>query len=169
MRKLGVTLTEDVYKATHLVANGKILRTAKFLSAVNLGLKITTREWLDASIKAGDLLEADEFPLVDEAHEKELGCNLRESLERARKGRQATDPPSKKGTLFQGYKFYFLGSSKETSQLEQIVESAGGQVSTIKRMGYQDIILKEVKCNIKILLLFLLHHFLGGIQYRSFR
>ncbi|KAI7853964.1 hypothetical protein BDC45DRAFT_569512 [Circinella umbellata] len=128
IRKLGVTLTEDVYKATHLVANGKILRTAKFLSAVNLGLKITTKEWLDASIKGGDLLDAEEFPLVDEANEKELGCNLRESLEKVRKGRQATDPPSKKGTLFQGYKFYFLGSTKETIQLEQIVESGGGQV-----------------------------------------
>ncbi|KAI7859110.1 hypothetical protein BDC45DRAFT_564594 [Circinella umbellata] len=57
--------------------------------------------------------------------------NLRDSLEEARKGRQATDPPNKARTLFQAYKFYFLGSNSETITLEQIVRSAGGQMRVI--------------------------------------
>ena len=74
-----------------------MLRTANFISAVNLGLKITTKQWLDESIKAGNLLG------VDETSENEPGFNLQTSLEEARKGRQATDPPSETGSLFQGY------------------------------------------------------------------
>ena len=106
-----------------------MLRTANFISAVNLGLKITTKQWLDKSIKAGNLLGVDEFLLVDDTSENEQGFNLQTSLEEARKGRQATDPPSETGTLFQGYKFYFSGPNNERIMLEQIVRSAGGQVN----------------------------------------
>ncbi|KAG2224844.1 hypothetical protein INT45_008026 [Circinella minor] len=145
--KLNVILTEGVYKATHLVTNGNILRTVKFLSAVSLNLKITTKKWLDASIEDGKLLDPDEYPLVDEIVEREQMFNFRDSLEEARKDRQATYPPSKTGTLLQSYKFYFSGSKSEIITLEQIVRSAGGQVikdlinqaekSRSGRMGYR--------------------------------
>ncbi|KAI7850631.1 hypothetical protein BDC45DRAFT_539110 [Circinella umbellata] len=71
IQRLNFTLTEDVYNATHFITDGNILRTVKFLSAVNLGLKITTKKWLEASIKDRMLLDPDEFPLVDEIVERE--------------------------------------------------------------------------------------------------
>ena len=98
-------------------------------------------------------MDPDEFPLVDEIVEREHMFNLRDSLEEARKSRQATDPPSKVGTLFQGYKFYFLGSNSERITLEQIVRLAGGQVSRNIMWNKIFTSLHQIKSNILLLLL----------------
>ncbi|KAG2226545.1 hypothetical protein INT45_014289 [Circinella minor] len=95
--------------------------TVKFLSAVHLGLKITTKKWLDASIKDGKLLDPNEFPLVDEIVEREQMFNLRDSLEEAR-------------------------SNSERITLEQIVRSAGGQMmKKIKELDHSN------SCNLVII------------------
>ncbi|KAI9273099.1 hypothetical protein BDA99DRAFT_500034 [Phascolomyces articulosus] len=131
IREYSVDITDNVMKATHIVVKDKILKTSKFLRAVNLGLTIATEEWIDESLEAGKLLDAENYQVNDPTEKTVYKCNLQDSLQKARENRQASSSssPSKQGTVFNGYIFHFLETDKAIKQeLKLIVESGGGEV-----------------------------------------
>ncbi|KAI9494375.1 hypothetical protein BDB00DRAFT_974414 [Zychaea mexicana] len=127
-KKLGADSVEDVEKADCVVAGNKMVRTPNCLSAINLGLPVVTEDWVNDSLKAGELLDTEEYVVSDPEKEEKYCFNLRESLEIARENRKTVDRGHIRGTLLEGYNVFSVSSDKETRKsLRQIVKCAGGE------------------------------------------
>jgi len=86
LRSLGIIVTQDPSRATHLAAPG-ILRTHKFVSALAYAPAIISTEFIDACLESHDLPDPDKFALKDKPNEKKLGFTLKQSRERAKENR----------------------------------------------------------------------------------
>lgn len=117
VNQLGGISTENPRLCTHLVAPS-LSRTMKFFIAINVCKYIVTGEWIEACVAQGAFVVETPYKLRDEATEKTMNCVLEDSLKRAQ---------NKK--LFEGMSFYISPTvSPPSSDLEKIVEAAGGQV-----------------------------------------
>lgn len=117
VNQLGGISTENPRLCTHLVAPS-LSRTMKFFVAINVCKYVVTGDWIDACLAQGAFVDESPYKLRDEATEKTMNCVLEDSLKRAQ---------TKK--LFEGMSFYISPSvSPPSSDLEKIVEVAGGQV-----------------------------------------
>ncbi|KAL8572757.1 hypothetical protein ACOMHN_030339 [Nucella lapillus] len=115
--KLGGRVTDNPQSCTHLVSQ-KVTRTIKFFHAINTAKHIVTKEWLEESSLQTRFLEEEKYQLRDEAGEREVGCNIQESLRKAK-----TSP------IFQGLVFYITpGVIPPVEELKKVIESAGGAV-----------------------------------------
>ncbi|EPY51088.1 BRCT domain-containing protein Brc1 [Schizosaccharomyces cryophilus OY26] len=124
LKKINITIISNPSKCTHLVAP-RILRTAKFLCAIPKGPQVVTMEWLQDSIKHRHPSLESEYLLKDEEKEKEIGCSLQESLQRARE---------KGPTLLKDYVIYLTSKTvapENVSAVMNIVKSNAGACSTI--------------------------------------
>lgn len=115
--KLGGNVTENPQHCSHLVSQ-KLTRTIKFFHAINVCSYIITKEWLEESSLQGRFLEEEKYFLNDELGEREVGCNLQESLRKA-----------KSSPIFRGLVFYITpGVIPPVEELKRVIESAGGAV-----------------------------------------
>lgn len=83
LRDIGIILTDDHSKCTHLAAS-KILRTKKFMCALAYAPKVLSISFVEDCLAEKKLLDPNDYPLVDKAGEKNYGVSLQKSLERAR-------------------------------------------------------------------------------------
>ncbi|KAI8388231.1 uncharacterized protein BYT42DRAFT_611301 [Radiomyces spectabilis] len=125
IRRLGGGTTENILQATHLVVEKRILRTPKFLCAVNLGLSIVRLEWLKDSISQEQWQNESEYEVHDSDVEKRLGFNLAKSLDIARK-HQVEYKSGTRGTWLEGYEICILQTNKNA--VKDVIETAGGKV-----------------------------------------
>nr|XP_011440858.2 PAX-interacting protein 1 isoform X3 [Crassostrea gigas] len=115
--QLGGISTENPRLCTHLVAPS-LSRTMKFFVAINVCKHVVTGDWIEACLAQGAFVDETPYKLKDEVTEKTMNCVLEDSLKRAQ---------TKK--LFEGMSFYISPSvSPPSSDLEKIVEAAGGQI-----------------------------------------
>ncbi|EGG07323.1 uncharacterized protein MELLADRAFT_74693 [Melampsora larici-populina 98AG31] len=104
---------------THLVTD-KIYRNVKFIQAIILGVHIVDQKWAEACVKAGELIEPDDYLLNDRHGETIHGFTLQESLSRAREAK-----------LLSGETFYVSPSVKpDFETIKELIELADGKVIT---------------------------------------
>ena len=86
LRSLGVIVTQDPARATHLAAPG-VLRTHKFVAALAFAPNIISTDFIDAALGKETLPDPDKFILKDEANEQKYGVSISLSRERAKQNR----------------------------------------------------------------------------------
>lgn len=118
LRDLGVIISEDYNKSTHIVA-GKVLRTKKFICALARGVIPLSESYIDKSLAQKTLLDPDEYILNDPESEQHYGIILNKVLERAKYNR---------GKLLVGQSIYVLeGVTGGFEQYKEIIEANGGK------------------------------------------
>ncbi|KAK3103670.1 hypothetical protein FSP39_020895 [Pinctada imbricata] len=123
VQQLGGVMTDNPVLCTHVIAPA-LTRTIKFFVAINVCKHIITKQWLEDSMSFNRFLDEKPYYLKDTIAEKEMQCNLQESLKRAQ---------AKK--LFEGLTVYISPSvTPSVPELTRIVECAGGKVAK-KRQG----------------------------------
>jgi Regulator of Ty1 transposition protein 107 BRCT domain len=86
LRALGIIVTTDPARATHLAAPS-IIRTKKFVSAIAYAPSIISTKFIDDCLKADKLVDPNKYELQDKANEKKWAFSLMLSLERAKENR----------------------------------------------------------------------------------
>ncbi|CAO3629855.1 unnamed protein product [Cunninghamella blakesleeana] len=136
VKRLGCTITENIREASHLVVPDKIIRTPKFLCALNLGIIIVTFDWVKQSIKQKSWCNSLEYILNDLVTEDQYGFSLYQSLLTAQRCLVGVDDQGGKkdahGTWLQGYDVCVFHSDKN-SVFKEVVETAGGRWVTLKK------------------------------------
>ncbi|KAF7726703.1 hypothetical protein EC973_008477 [Apophysomyces ossiformis] len=124
LRRLGAQLTESIVHATHLIVEERILRTPKFLCAVNLGLDIVQVDWIKDTIRNDGWQDVAPYAVVDRETEDRHNFSLSGSLALARQSR-VEQAKMRHGTWLQGWDVCVLQSSKNV--LKEVIETAGGK------------------------------------------
>jgi hypothetical protein len=128
---IGGKVVNDVREARILVVRDKIVKTSKFLCALNLGTTITTLQWLKDSIDNQKWCDPLDYPVKDVDMEKRYGFKLYHTLPNT----QATKGGARKGsrgTWLKGFDVCFLLEDKDHA-LQDVVESAGGTLIRIPK------------------------------------
>ncbi|GAA5936722.1 uncharacterized protein JCM15063_001967 [Sporobolomyces koalae] len=119
LKRFGITWSDKPHEVTHLVVKS-LSRTEKFLCCLPFCPLIVTKDWIDASIEAGQLVDETPYLLRDEKKEEELEDTLEAILARA-----------KKGKMLDGRKVYITKNvSPDVNVMQRIVSACGGIVST---------------------------------------
>lgn len=120
----------DVRKAQILVVPDRIVKTSKFLCAVNLGLTITNIQWLKDSISNRKWCDPLDYLVYDADMEERYDFKLNHTLTNA----QAKDGAQKvsRGTWLQGFDVCLLFPDQDNA-LKDVVESAGGKLIRVPK------------------------------------
>lgn len=78
LRALGILITTDPSKATHLAAPN-IVRTQKFVTALAYAPLVISTEFIDACLEENELLEPEKYLLKDKENEKKFQFSLTDS------------------------------------------------------------------------------------------
>lgn len=119
LKTIGISLTDDIKQATHLVAD-RIKRTEKMLNAIRENLVINSFEWLIDCISKKKIV-VDKI-LRDTEHEELFGMTLESSLANS----------SRNPKPLQGISVFIDGKSAVDQVLKRLVVKAGG---TLKKGG----------------------------------
>jgi Regulator of Ty1 transposition protein 107 BRCT domain len=120
---LGIAITQDVKKCTHLAAPS-ILRTPKFVNALAYAPIIVSVDYLTECLAKNELLDTDDFALVDKITEKKIGFKLAAARERA---------ASNKNKLLQGYRICCVETIRGGfDAFKSIVEANGGECTLFR-------------------------------------
>jgi Regulator of Ty1 transposition protein 107 BRCT domain len=118
LRNLGIIVTQDPSRATHLAAPS-ILRTHKFVSALAYAPTVLSTDFIDKCLEKDEFLEPNGFLLQDKANEKRFHMTLAESQKRAKENRNK---------LFQGRTIYCVENiNGGFDTFKSIIEANGGQ------------------------------------------
>lgn len=84
LRDLGIQLVQDARRCTHLAARA-VLRTPKFLTAIAYAPVLLDTRFLSACLEKGEMLDPEDFPLIDDGAVKRHGLppSLSQLRERA--------------------------------------------------------------------------------------
>jgi hypothetical protein len=128
LRDLGIMVVQDARRCTHLVAPS-ILRTPKFVNALAYGPAIVNIDFITECLNKNELLDPDDFPLVDKAAEKRFGFSLEKARAKAKKN---------KNKLLQGYQIYCVESIRGGFEaFKSIVDVNGGTCTLFRgRVSY---------------------------------
>ncbi|KAM3074095.1 regulator of Ty1 Transposition [Clarireedia jacksonii] len=96
LRNLGIAIWKNSGKVDYMAAP-KMVRTRKFLVGLAHGPIIVSDSYIEACIKAGKMLDVEDFPLKDPENEKKHGVKLKDAVARAR---------TNKGRLLAGIPIY---------------------------------------------------------------
>ncbi|KZW04352.1 hypothetical protein EXIGLDRAFT_635858 [Exidia glandulosa HHB12029] len=103
-------------QCTHLIAD-QVVRTEKFLTAMNYAPLVVTKEWAEACVEAKALVPEGGYILRHPASEKKYNVKLSDALRRARENKAA---------LFKGCTFYVTDYAVADHDLIKAVVKAGG-------------------------------------------
>ncbi|OQU98478.1 twin BRCT domain-containing protein [Cladophialophora immunda] len=84
LRDLGILVTSDASKATHLAAP-RIVRTVKFVTALAYAPLVISTDFIDDCLVGDKLLDPEKYKLRDKESEKNIQLNLDNSRQRAQK------------------------------------------------------------------------------------
>ncbi|KAF4164466.1 hypothetical protein CNMCM6936_009048 [Aspergillus lentulus] len=128
LRDLGIMVVQDARRCTHLAAPS-ILRTPKFVNALAYGPAIVNIDFITECLKKNELLNPDDFPLVDKTAEKRFGFSLEKARAKAKKN---------KNKLLQGYQIYCVESIRGGFEaFKSIVDVNGGTCTLFRgRVSY---------------------------------
>ncbi|KAF7860845.1 hypothetical protein EAF04_008363 [Stromatinia cepivora] len=94
LRNLGIAVWNN-YGKVDIMAAPKMVRTRKFLVGLAHGPTVVSDKYIEACIKAGKMLDVEDFPLEDTENEKKHKIKLKDALSRAKvnKGRLLNTVP----------------------------------------------------------------------------
>lgn len=84
LRSLGILITTDPTKATHLAAP-HIVRTVKFVTALAYAPLVISTDFIEACLREDEMLDPEDYVLKDTENEKKLHLSLKDSRIRAKK------------------------------------------------------------------------------------
>lgn len=117
LRSLGILITTDPSKATHLAAPN-IVRTQKFVTALAYAPLVISTDFIDACLEEDELLEPEKYRLRDKENEKKFQFSLENSRKLALKNANQ---------LLQGRCIYCLENvTGGFDTFKAIVEANGG-------------------------------------------
>ncbi|EAW10658.1 BRCT domain protein [Aspergillus clavatus NRRL 1] len=123
LRDLGIMVVQDARRCTHLAAPS-ILRTPKFVNALAYGPVIINVDFIEECLTKDELLNPDDFPLMDTAAEKKFGFSLEEARANARKN---------KNRLLQGYQIYCVETIRGGFDAFKSIVDINGGICTLFR------------------------------------
>lgn len=110
-------VVQDAQKCSHLAAPS-ILRTPKFVNALAYSPVIVSTEFITQCLKKDELLEPNDFPLIDRTAEQRFSFSLKEAATKAKKN---------KNKLLQGYNIYCVETIRGGfDAFKSIVDANGG-------------------------------------------
>lgn len=116
-------VVQDARKCSHLAAPS-ILRTPKFVNALAYSPVIVGTEFVTQCLKKDELLEPNDFPLVDKTAEHRFSFSLKEAAIKAKKN---------KNKLLQGYHIYCVETIRGGfDAFKSIVDANGGNCRLFK-------------------------------------
>lgn len=119
LAQLGAKATPKPEQATHLIAD-QVVRTQKFLTAINYAPFIVTGDWVKDSVERKTLLPEDKYFLNHTASAEKYGVDLKEAIQLAKKH---------KGAFLRGCTFYVTQNAVADHNLvKAVVRAAGGEV-----------------------------------------
>lgn len=105
-------------RATHLAAPS-IVRTQKFVTTIAYAPVVVSTAFVDACLKANELLDPKDYPLRDKLNERSIGGSIEKAVGLAAKN---------KNKLFHGQTIYIMDAIHGGfATFETIVEANGGQ------------------------------------------
>lgn len=111
-------VVQDARRCTHMAAPS-ILRTPKFVNALAYAPVIISTDFVDGCLKQQELLNADDFKLVDKAAETKFRFSLTKATENAKKN---------KNKLLKGFRIYCVEDVRGGfDAFKSIVEINGGE------------------------------------------
>lgn len=111
-------MVQDARKCSHLAAPS-ILRTPKFVNALAYSPVIVNIDFITQCLKKNELLNSEDFELVDQDAEERFSFSLKEAAARAAKN---------KNKLLQGYNIYCVDTIRGGfDAFKSIVDANGGQ------------------------------------------
>ncbi|KAI8099113.1 BRCT domain-containing protein [Halteromyces radiatus] len=131
IRKLGSKIVNDIRQANILIVPNRILRTPKFLCAVNLGIDIVNTQWLKDSIEKQAWCNPMDYQVDDKEAEEKYGFRLEASLHSARQAIRSNINKKKNGIWLEGYDVCLVQTG--SSVLKEVVETAGGNIIPIPK------------------------------------
>ncbi|SAL97480.1 hypothetical protein [Absidia glauca] len=131
IRTIGGKVVNDVREARILVVRDKIVKTSKFLCALNRGTTITTLQWLKDSIGNQKWCDPLDYPVKDVDMEKRYGFKLYRTLPNTQATKDGARTVSR-GTWLKGFDVCLLLEDKDHA-LQDVVESAGGKLIRIPK------------------------------------
>ncbi|KAJ8077295.1 regulator of Ty1 Transposition [Marasmius tenuissimus] len=124
MHKLGVKTASKPWDCTHLLVKS-LVRTEKFLCAVAAGAHIVSEKWATDCASAKKILPEEKYILHDPDGEAKYNMNLKESLKRARKGREENN------RLLERHVFYVTHHVQaEIRLLKNVITACGGTLAS---------------------------------------
>lgn len=118
LRDLGILVVQDARKCSHLAAPS-ILRTPKFVNALAYSPVIVNIDFITQCLKKNELLDPEDFELVDQDAEERFSFSLKEAAAKAAKN---------KNKLLQGYNIYCVDTIRGGfDAFKSIVDANGGQ------------------------------------------
>ncbi|ORZ17810.1 hypothetical protein BCR42DRAFT_490503 [Absidia repens] len=134
IRKLGSALVDDIRKADILIVPDRILRTPKFLCAVNLGKTIVGSQWIKDSIANQEWCDPSAYQIKDTDMEAAHSFDLLHSLVSAQNANQQVGKSGHShGDWLQGYEVCVLPSAGSAQALKEVVETAGGKLVPVPK------------------------------------
>ncbi|KAL0579150.1 regulator of Ty1 Transposition [Marasmius crinis-equi] len=118
--KLGVKTASKPWDCTHLLVKS-LVRTEKFLCAVAVGAHILSEKWAVDCASTKKILPEDKYILRDPEGEAKYDMDLKESLRRARRGREQSN------RLLERHIFYVTHKvPAEFKMLKNVIIACGG-------------------------------------------
>lgn len=117
LRDLGILVVQDARKCSHLAAPS-ILRTPKFVNALAYSPVIVNIDFITQCLKKNELLDPNEFALMDKTAEERFSFSLGEAAAKAKKN---------KNRLLQGHNIYCVETIRGGfDAFKSIVDANGG-------------------------------------------
>ena len=118
LKKLGIQIIEDKAKPINLLIMQTFKRTIRFLMAINKGIEITDKKWIDDCLQQGKILDYMEYQFKDKQSEKNLGFKLQESLTKSRENNEG---------VFKGCSFWISKATLPSyDEIKLLIMSGGG-------------------------------------------
>lgn len=129
LRELGIMVVQDARKCSHLAAPS-VLRTPKFVNALAYGPVIVQIDFITQCLKKNELLDTDNFLLIDKEAEKRFGFSLEQAKSNAK---------TNKNKLLRGYHIYCIETIRGGfDAFKSIVDANGGDCNLFRgRVSYQ--------------------------------
>ena len=134
LKKIGIRIIEDKQKAINILILQSFKRTIRFLMALNKGVEIVDRKWIDDCIKQDKMVDYNEshYQLKCKSDEKKFDFNLQDSLSKARQNPDG---------VLSGYSFWMPRNILPSyEEMKILILSGGGNILSKKPL------LSDKKC-----------------------
>ncbi|EJD53515.1 hypothetical protein AURDEDRAFT_156754 [Auricularia subglabra TFB-10046 SS5] len=119
LAQLGAKSTSKPEQVTHLIAD-QVVRTQKFLTAINYAPFIVSGDWAKESVEKKTLLPEEKYLLNHAVSADKYGVDLKEAIRLAKKH---------KGAFLRGCTFYVTQNAvADRNLVKAVVKAAGGEV-----------------------------------------
>lgn len=120
LKKIGIHVIENKNKIIDLLILKNFKRTIRFLLALNKGVEIIDKKWIDDCLEQNKILDYFTYQFKNNEIEKAMGFKIQKSLSRARNNKEG---------VFHGFSFWFPKNiSPSYEEIKILILSGGGNI-----------------------------------------